>query len=88
MKQAVEDYNKQWNKNSVIQVHNLKISCINRSTMIMLMESSFRMWKFAENRWQLNIEKREQTLTIWAAEVIILLPVSVLPVKAIYNMDA
>jgi hypothetical protein len=46
------------------------------------------MWKFAENRWQLNIEKREQTLTIWAAEVIILLPVSVLPVKAIYNMDA
>ena len=87
MKQAVEDYNKQWNKNSVIQVHNLKISCINRSIMIKLMGSSFRKWKFAEKGWQLNIGKREQTLTIWAAEVIILLPVSVLPVKAIYNMD-
>lgn len=51
------------------------------------MESSFSKWKFAEKGWQLGTEKREQTLTIWAAEVIILLPVSVLPVKATYNTD-
>ena len=45
------------------------------------------MSEVIRNSLQGMIIYREQTLTIWEAVIIILLPVSVLPVKAIYRKD-